>query len=250
MKTGGSYKSTFSPGETAERMRRMEGDEAGEIGSFKFNDLLKDEAGDVMVGLERIDTAITKQGERIQELFQNIFPEEVRQNFPYELSLFMNELSGYGTPLYSLNSKINNELSLQNEGKAEADQVSRQDFKEHYAVTPDELRNAREQMSANIRKLNILLNNYLKNDKRCHQPILDLISLMNYGIDYLDNLYRKVLRGGPDREEVTNMREEMTHSPIRVRTGGDRRRSSLPRIMNSTSRSIKIRRSLWLNITV
>ena len=105
-------------------------------------------------------------------------------------------------------------------------------------------------MSANIRKLNILLNNYLKNDKRCHQPILDLISLMNYGIDYLDNLYRKVLRGGPDREEVTNMREEMTHSPIRVRTGGDRRRSSLPRIMNPTSRSIKIRRSLWLNITV
>ncbi|MBQ6343480.1 MAG: hypothetical protein IJI41_10175 [Anaerolineaceae bacterium] len=217
---GGSYKSTFSPGETGERMRRMEGDEAGEIGSYKYNELLKDEDGDVRLGLDHIDTAITKQGENIQMILQEFFPEEARQNLPWEFTMIMSDIAGFGLPLSSLSNKVMFEFNRRNKRKAEADKLPLQDFKEQFVLTPDQLRDTREKMSANIGKLNLMLNQYLKNDKRLHQPILNMISLMNYGISYVDDIYRKSLRGGPEREKVTNIREEMTHNDIHVKANG------------------------------
>lgn len=62
---------------------------------------------------------------------------------------------------------------------------------------------------------------YFKNDKRLHQPLLNLISLLNYGINYVDDLYRFSVRGGlNENKDVVNIREEMMHNLYTVRAGG------------------------------
>ncbi|HCB65493.1 MAG TPA: hypothetical protein DEP43_05970, partial [Ruminococcaceae bacterium] len=58
-------KKTYVPAEVGEQMRRMEGDETGEIGSYKFNDPLKagEEGNDnILVGLRKISSGIEQIG--------------------------------------------------------------------------------------------------------------------------------------------------------------------------------------------
>ncbi len=219
-KSGHIINKTFIPGETGERMRRMHGDGTGQISSFQFNDPLKDDNGDVFVGLTKLDEAITSYGESIQEKLRNIFPEEGREQLPFEVSTLMNTLSGLGTPLYQLNSKIENRLDKENTGKSEENQIQRPDAVEQFYTNADELRTARQELSANIEKVNILLNDYLKNDARIHQDMLNMISLLNYGINYVDKLYRVSSRSGNDTRNITDTREKLNFSNITVRADG------------------------------
>ena len=219
-KSGHIINKTFIPGETAERMRRMQGDGTGQIGSFNFADPLKDEDGDISVGLSRLDEAITKHGEAIQGKFAEMFSDETRARFPYEINIIINNLSGFGVPLYSLNSKIENRLDKENEGKSEEEQIQRGDAIEQKYTNADEIRTARQTLSENIEKVNILLNNYFKNDARFHQDLMNMISLLNYGINYLDKLYRFSSRSGNDTKNITNTREKLNLSIITVRADG------------------------------
>ncbi len=220
-KSGHITNKTFIPGETAERMRRMQGDGTGQISSYKFSDPLKDDDGDVTVGLSKIDEAITSYGETIKGKLSEIFPEETWAQLPFEVTTFMNSLSGFGTPLYQLNMKIDNRLAQENAGKSEENKIQRQDAIEQFYINADELRSARQELSENIEKVNILLNNYLKNDARVHQDLLNLTSLLNYGINYVDKLYRLSSRSGDNIRNITNTREKLNLSTITVRADGN-----------------------------
>ncbi len=220
-KGGHIINKTFIPGETAERMRRLQGDGTGQIGSFNFNEPLKDDDGDVSVGLSKIDEAITSYGETVQGKLSEIFPEETRAQLPYEVLTLMNTLNGMGAPLYQLNAKIQNRLDQENEGKSEENQIQRQDAIEQFYTNADEIRTARQELSGNIEKVNILLNNYLKNDARIHQDLMNLISLLNYGINYVDKLYQLTSRSGNDSRNITDTREKLNFSTITVRADGN-----------------------------
>ncbi len=221
-KSSGLTKETFVPGEIGEQLRRMDGDQAGELGSFKFNDPLKNEKDDVLVGLKKISDAIEQYGGTIQESFAEILPPEQMAQAPYEVATIANMLAGMGGPLINLDSDINDKLDKENEELKEENKKNRDTILEQYYVTPDALREAREGLSDNIEKVNILLNNYFKNDKRLHQPLMNLISLLNHGINYIDDLYQRSARGGTNKKgDVNNFREEMTHNVYTVRAGGN-----------------------------
>ena len=222
LKKGSSLtKETFVPAEIGEQLRRMGGDQAGEIGSYKYNAPLKDENGDVIVGLRKISGAIERCGTAIQEHFEELIPPEEMGQAPYEVATIANTLAGMGAPLDNLDSDIDAKLTEENEGKSDDKKANRADIKEQYYVTPDALREARAELSDNIGKVNILLNNYFKNDQRLHQPLMDLISLLNHGINYVDDLYQKSARGGMDEKgDFKNIRDEMARNAYTIRAGG------------------------------
>ncbi|MBQ6342042.1 MAG: hypothetical protein IJI41_02835 [Anaerolineaceae bacterium] len=92
-------KKTYVPAEVGEQMRRMEGDETGEIGSYKFNDPLKagGEGNDnILVGLRKISSGIEQIGTEIQGNFEQILPAEQQQSAPFEVATIANTLSGMG----------------------------------------------------------------------------------------------------------------------------------------------------------
>ena len=217
-------KKTYVPAEVGEQMRRMEGDETGEIGSYKFNDPLKagEEGNDnILVGLRKISSGIEQIGTQIQENFEEILPAEQQQNAPFEIATIANTLSGMGAPLESLDLEINRNLDKSNREKEGDKKLKREEIREQFFVTPVMLRQTRKELSDNISKVNILLMKYFKNDKRLHQPLLNLISLLNYGINYVDDLYRYSVRGGLDeKKDVINIREEMMHNLYTVRADG------------------------------
>ena len=219
-KSSGVIKETYVPAEVGEQLRRMEGDQSGELGSYKYDDPLKDENGDVMVGLTSISNAIERCGTAIQESFADLIPPEEMAQAPYEVATIANTLAGMGGPLLNLESDINAKLDKENEGKEEDKKAGRGDILEQYYVTPDALREARAELSENIGKVNILLNNYFKNDQRLHQPLMNLISLLNHGINYVDDLYQRSARGGKsEKGDVNNIREELTHNVYTIRAG-------------------------------
>ena len=217
-------KKTFVPAEIGEQMRRMAGDESGEIGSFKFNDPLKSgQEGDdsILLGLDKINSGIEQIGTDIQMQFEEILPAEQQHNAPFEVATIANTLSGMGAPLALLDLEITRKLNKENEKKAENKKLKREDIREQFFVTPEMLRKTREELSDNISKVNVLLMKYFKNDKRLHQPLLNLISLLNYGINYVDDLYRYSVRGGLNaKKDVINIREEIMQNLYTVRAGG------------------------------
>ena len=106
----------------------------------------------------------------------------------------MNTLPGLGIPLYKLNGQIEYRLNQENAEKSEENQIQRQDSVEQFYTNAVELRSARQELSGNIEQVNILLNNYLKNDACIHQELMNMISLLNYGINYVDKLYRLTVK--------------------------------------------------------
>ena len=214
-------KTGYIPAEVGEQLRRMEGDQAGELGSHKPDKLLMNEQKEVVVSLKKIENAIDKTGSNIQKKIGEIFTPEQQEQMPYELLTLSQSLSVMGTPLLTLDRQISKNLDKENEGKKDEEKLRQDEINEEYYITPDELREARAILSDNITKVNILLNNYLKNDKRLHQPLMNLISLLNYGIMYVDTLYQRSALGGLDeKDNPVNIREEMRINEYTIRAGG------------------------------
>ena len=223
-KSRGMIKETYIPAQLGERLRRMEGDEAGVIDSYKFNEPMKNNKGQVLLGLNAIQRAIDKYGSQIQEYDLDILNEIPQDQAPFEMNNISNFLNMLGDPLLELESAISEKLDAENKDKPDDKKLKRKDVKDEYFLTPDELRSAREKLSENIGKVNILLTNYLKNDERVHQPLLNMISLLNHAINYVDDLYQKSARGGSRIEDntliVNDIRDEMTRKTFTVRAGG------------------------------
>ncbi len=222
-KSGSMTRETYIPAQIGERLRRMEGDQTGEISSYKFNEPMKNKKGEVLVGLEAIQSAIDKYGSELQEENFGILKNIPQDQAPIELNNLTNFLNMMGDPLTELEGSIRDKISEENKKNPDGKKIKREKAREYYFLTPDELRNAREKLSENISKVNILLNNYLKNDQSVHQPLLNMISLLNYAIEYVDELYQKCIRGGSTIEDgeviLDDIREEMTNRMISVKAG-------------------------------
>ena len=214
-------KKTYVPAEIAEHMRRMEGEGTGEIGTKKNKEALKNKEGKVFVTLNRLINAIDKKADNFQEKNEALLSQEQLGQAPRELFSLIGELPFLSEPINILNEKIKENLEKENEGKPEIAQIARGNINEEDFVTPDDLRTARQQLSENISKTNLLLYNYFKNDKRFHYDLMEIISLMNVAVDYIDDLYQKIARGGKDEKgSVKDIREEMTHKEYKVHADG------------------------------
>lgn len=225
MKKGGSLtRETYVPGVIGERLRRMEGDEAGEIGSYKFSGRLQVGEGKIEKGLKGIQNEIKRYGSNISDEFIGLLSNGELEYAPNELNDTFNNLNFVGEPLDELEESIKAKLDEHNEGKSDQNKMNRDNIKEEYFVTPDKLRETRAKLSENLNSIIVLLTNYFKNDERFHEPLLNLISLMNFAIGYVDNLYEKTARGGFSElggDYVLNdVRETMTKSNIQIRAGG------------------------------
>ena len=215
----GIIKDTFTPGEIGEQMRRMEGEGTGEIGSYRFDEPLKDANGDLNVGLKKIHNKITKYGDEVTQIFNSIFPQQQQNQLPFEMVTIAHTLAVMGNPLSTLNNQVQDYIDEKNKDKAENEKIKRNDIREAKTLSVDQLRQAREKMSENVAKINILLFNYLKNDKRMHTPLMNLLSLMTFGIRYIDDLYAESIRGGDRQDEVTNIRDKLRFTKISVKAG-------------------------------
>ena len=224
MKKGSGDKDTFTPGATGDRLRRMEGDDAGEIGSYEFAGALrKKSTGEIVQTLTRISAAVEKAGSKTSKLIWNeILTEKQREQAPVELVSIYDVIPWMGNSLITLSEKIDENIAKKNAGiKNEQNKIKRENIKESHFVSPEDLRDTRKELSRNIGLLNVLLKNYLKNDKRAHQPVLNMISLLNYGIEYVDDMYRNSVRGGMTEDMKANdIRDEMVHTKITVQAGG------------------------------
>ena len=212
-------KQTISPAETAERLRRMEGEGTGEIGSYKFNEPLKDENGTAVLGLGWISKAIQDYGIDLQDDFNSIIPPNQQGKLPYEMLNISDSFPLMATPLKDLELKVDKYVDEYNEDEKHQTKLKAGEVNAAIALKPEDLREAREELSKNISDLSILQMYYLKNDKRMHNQIMNLISLLNYGVRYVDDLYEQSIRGGEKHDEVTNIRENVTHSVITVKAG-------------------------------
>ena len=218
-KSSGIIKQTVSPAETAERMRRMEGKGTGEIGSYKFDDSLQNDRGEIVDGLNRISTSIENYGSELQNNFNSIIPRNQRNNLPNEMLNITDSLPMMQTPLLDLRGKVDAYITKYNEDENHVEKLDAGTVKEAIALKPEDLRKARKELSDNISDLNIWQMNYLKNDKRTHNQVMNLISLLNFAVRYVDDLYGQSIRGGEKHDEITDIRENMTHSVITVKAG-------------------------------
>ena len=204
-------KETYVPAEIAEHMRRMEGEGTGEIGTKKYAAPLKNNAGNTILGLDRINKSISSTADSFLSNHYDLLSPEEEQKMPYELLKIKSELSVFGQPLGDLEDKIKENLDKENEKKTDENKLERAKIKEQYYVTPQDLRDAREKLSENVSRVHIFLNYYLKNDKRAHHELMNLISLLNYGIDYVDDLYVKSVRAGKlENNDFTDVRDALT----------------------------------------
>ena len=218
-KEPGVIKDTFVPGEIGERMRRMEGEGTGEIGSYNFNEPLKDNEGNLKLSLGKICTKINNYGREVTDIFKSIYSPEQQNELPFEMVVIANTLAAMGGPLSTLNRQIHQYIDDKNKNKNEKDKLNRNNVREASALSGDQLRKARAEMSENVAKINLLLFNYLKNDRRMHTPLMNLLSLMTYGIRYIDDLYAESVRGGDRQDEVTNIRDKVEFTKIKVKAG-------------------------------
>ena len=213
-------KETYVPAEIAEHIRRMEGEGTGEIGTKKYAAPLKENAGNTILGLNRIRKSISSTADSFLSNHADLLSPEEQQKMPYELLKIYSELSVFGQPLGDLEDQIKENLDKENEKKPDEKKLERANINEQYYVTPKDLRDAREKLSENISRVHIFLNYYLKNDKRAHHELMNLISLLNYGIDYVDNLYVKSVRAGKlEKNNFTDVRDALTLEKYTVKAG-------------------------------
>ena len=182
------------------------------------------EKGNVFRGIERLKSAIEHYGSSVADYFGETFTDGELENSPNEMNELYNYMDMVAKPLDDLEKAIQKKLSETNKNRDDDHKLDRKKIREQYFVSPDQLRDVREKLSENISKINILLNNYLKNDERVHQPLLNLISLLNYAVRYVDNLYENTSHGGftvtdGENVRVDDIRENMTHSKITVKAG-------------------------------
>ena len=175
------YKDTYIPGSVGEKLRR---ETTGEIGSQHFRGEIKiDQNVDPAV----IRDEINRQGQNLKDIIENqMLPEARRYNndIPEELLNLIDMLPFISGPLDPIiKSHENNKVP----------QARR-------------IQTARQSLSMDISRLNRIYYQYFKGDKRLHKPLMQLISVMNIGISFLDKDYQEAF-------ENNNYDDDLGHLP-------------------------------------
>ena len=197
-------RSTYTPAATAERMRQADGENAGEVGSYKYLGDFEDDEGELSVSLPKLDGGIKKEGDAIVQFIQNneAFGPQWLSSAPSEVVQTINSFPLYGAPLKALNDKVND--------YCERTKQDRTMMVETAALKPSELQEARKQLSENISTVGTVLHKYLQNDARLQKPFMNFISVLNIGVNYIDRLYQNVIRGNANiSDDLGNIRESI-----------------------------------------
>ena len=158
------------PNAVAENMRREEGQNSGTIGSKQYFGIARPKADDNKLPESKLinfHSAITHESD---ELINKILSftgkrsiEELCETPGIDKGIknIFRQIRSYSTPL--------NNLKVRN---------------------PKKLREARAQLEKSITDLNSLLYGFFQNDARLHLPVMHLISLLEFGIDFIDDQYQ------------------------------------------------------------
>ena len=207
-------KYTEIPAMVGENLRRASGEHAGDIGAYKYSGPLKkfsDKPGDVFFSLRRIGDAVGNETEIVKatamEILKEISPEQVSE----ELKTLIVKISCAGYGLLDLDSKMRAYFvknKIQQDPQTELE-----------AVTANDLRAARRDCDEDIARLNQLYRIF-KNDARLHMPVVQAISLLNYGTRMIDEYYQNIRRGKDNPGELGDIRGDMRKDVFKVTAGG------------------------------
>ena len=180
----------FSPNGSAENIRRLEGEDTGEIGSFTtFKDV--NDKNVARPDINMIHESLMSKAFSLPILLRQITPAEQMQNgeIPAELNRIIRSLDKLHKPLSGLLDIDEDLLSIKSE----------------------KLSAVRTKLNAEISDLNTLLFRYYKNDKRLSEPVLETISLIQHAIKKIDEAYRDRLETGeeePQDEDLGTLRND------------------------------------------
>lgn len=202
-------KKTYLPGAIGESIRRLNGKNAGEIGAMDFAD-------ESMYGIDlhSLTDRIETSGDNLSQQIKALLQDKMRngENIPEDLVAMVTELPWSGSPIMDL------EMAINSGARAKGLDPETAGIKD--LVKPDDVRTARQKISGNIRKINLLLNGYFKNDKRIHGAAMNLISLLNLAVRQMDFLYRNTARGADVGGDLGDIRSGMTQNAIKISAGG------------------------------
>ena len=209
-------KITDIPAVAGENMRRMTNNTAfsGELGSKSYASTLKKADGSFLINPDTLADAIENEGSELKALLRDeVLQEQIKRpgSIPPELLQLISSFGFLGMPLLELKTKFT----------AFNQQPGNQNKSIYDAFTPEDLQSVREDLSKSVRSLNVMLSKYFKNDKRVHMPVMHLISLLNYGIEYVDDMYAQVKKGS-NNGELGNIREDMSKKLYPITAGGKR----------------------------
>ncbi len=162
-----------SPNAVAENLRRTEGGKSGMIGSFgnvKNGDNSLEEASlDVVIKNLPILFSDLKNAMSIITPIDKLYGENSNE----DLKKLMKDLTGdeIGDRITALIPDYENEAAMNKNSKQ------------------SNLVKARSEMTDTIKNLNILLFKYYRNDNRIQKKVLPIISLLNHGINAVDQAY-------------------------------------------------------------
>ncbi len=211
---GGYINKADLPNAAAENMRRLEGEETGTIGSRQYigtasidpdgpkagssagssgdAPILKPEliSSNIRGAIENESNSLIH---KILEVTRKSSIEELcgTPGIDKDAAVILGQINNYGTPLNQVRDDIR--------------------------TGPENLRNARSALEKEVNDLNTLLFSFFKNDARLHLPIMHMISLLEYGIKMVDDLYEDVDLGKDAGGDLKNIRAKMDSKVIDVK---------------------------------
>ena len=198
---GGYIGKVDLPNVAAENMRRLEGEDTGNIGSrYHFGTARINPATQAASSKELSGDAPTKKPEiepdNIRDAIINESNSLIRTILSVTRKWSVDELvrtPGIDRNVAVILKKISNyHLPLKQVKKLRND--------------PDKLRLARNNLENYVNDMNTLLFSFFKNDKRLHLPIMHMISLLEYGMYVVDFAYRDTDIGKNVGGDLRNLR--------------------------------------------
>ena len=159
-KGGGFSKMTISPAQTGENMRRLSGENEGRIGSHNYDRPLIGANGQRNLSPARLRHAVMTTGNNLHQLITRICPPEMQNRLPAEAFNTLALLSGMANPLAGLEQKV--------EAYAKEKNIDKSEVLVHKAISGDQLREARQEISANVKLVSKMLTKYFRNDAQLH----------------------------------------------------------------------------------
>ena len=178
----GPVQKTYIPAETGELMRRTEGDKAGELGSMQYSAGILNAEGNIEANFYTLNKKVDQHGDRIQEFLRETFGDEwYDMQLPQEIKGPINEFGFAASSLIDLDNDLKKYADAHKENYEEVDELK--------VLKPEDVRKARHEISQNVSTVSKILTKYFKNDARLHTPFMNFISLLNYCLKFLDELY-------------------------------------------------------------
>ena len=207
-------KITDIPAVAGENMRRMTNVQSfsGELGSKSYAGSMRKADGSLPINPDTLADAIENEGAALKAMLRDeILNEALKRpgGVPPELVGLISSFGFLGMPLLDLKAKYN----------AFSQNPENNDRPIYDAFTPRDLQEVRTELSKSVSSLNVMLSRYFKNDKRLHMPVMHLISLLNYGIEFVDDIYAQV-RKGSGNGELGSIRENMSRKVYTIKAGG------------------------------